>query len=396
MSSSDKILSFISSVYNAPRWIKFVSVAWIFMIAVYISDRQIPSSASVPDSRIKGGMFNPPGIEQPIIAATQTIVITQTAQVLVTVTSPATVVASPVPAPSTSAAPEVEKTIITYVYSESPESRENLIFFLAHALHAKADFVFILNGETDAQELIPTKANIKVVKRPNSCYDLGAHAEVLTKDSLYTQYGKFILLNASVRGPFMPHWADACWSDRFTSKITDEVKLVGIMINCWPTIHIQSMVWATDRAGMELLLYPPKASPRHDEWMEILFSHPDDFPRPADYKVADPTWVEKGLNQCFANRQLAVEAEISATGIILGAGKKIDVMLMKFQTESDYVAHCKRLGVWDPSHNGAYDGVNVHPHETLFFKTNRGIDPRLLELQTEWINKANYSSYDHC
>ncbi len=156
------------------------------------------------------------------------------------------------------------------------------------------------------------------------------------------------------------------------------------------------MVWATDREGLALLLYPPRDSPRHDEWMETLFGHANDFPRPADYEIADPDWVEKGLNMCFPNRQVAVEAEIGATGIILGAGKKVDVMLMKFQTEPDHVAHCARLGAWDPQGEGAYDGVSIHPFETLFVKTNRGISPRLVELMTEWTDQSNYSSYDYC
>ena len=156
------------------------------------------------------------------------------------------------------------------------------------------------------------------------------------------------------------------------------------------------MVWATDRAGMSLLLYPPSDSPRHDKWMDILFTHAMDFPKPDDYKVSDPDWVEQGLNMCFPNRQLAVEAEIGATGIIFGAGKKVDVMLMKFQTEPDYIAHCSRLGAWDPQGEGAYDGASIHPFETLFLKTNRGISPRLVELMTEWMDQMNYSSFDYC
>jgi hypothetical protein len=130
--------------------------------------------------------------------------------------------------------------------------------------------------------------------------------------------------------------------------------------------------------------------------MEKLFSHAYDFPRPDNYQVSDPAWVESGLNICFPNRQLAVEAEIGATGIIFGAGYHVDVMLMKFQTEPDYIAHCQRLGEWDPQGEGAYDGVDIHPFETIFFKTNRGISPRMVELMTGWMDRANYSSYDYC
>lgn len=118
-----------------------------------------------------------------------------------------------------------DRPLVTYVYSESKVSRANLVFFLAHALHDNADFVFIFNGETDAASLLPEKPNVEAVHRDNSCYDLGAHGEVLTKDGLWLKYNKYILMNASVRGPFIPTWSDSCWSERFLNKVTDEVKV---------------------------------------------------------------------------------------------------------------------------------------------------------------------------
>lgn len=121
---------------------------------------------------------------------------------------------------------KIEHPLVTYVYSESEESRRNLKFFIAHGLHAQADFIFIFNGETDAPDLLPDVPEVRYVRRNNTCYDLGAHAEVLTDGDLWKRYNKFILMNPSVRGPFMPIWADAiCWTDRLLSKITYEVKV---------------------------------------------------------------------------------------------------------------------------------------------------------------------------
>lgn len=158
------------------------------------------------------------------------------------------------------------------------------------------------------------------------------------------------------------------------------------------------MVWATDREGLDLLLDPPEESPRHDEWMETLFDHAADFPRPDDYMPEDPDWVEQGLSQCFPNRQKAVEGEIAATGIILGAGKKVDVLLAKYQTsiEHDAVEFCEPLGAWDPQSEGGYDGDSIHPYESMFIKTNRGISPGLIEHLSDWTDKMGYSSYDQC
>ena len=115
--------------------------------------------------------------------------------------------------------------LILYAYHESDTARVNIEFFIRHGLHAAADFVFILNGETNVSAIIPEEGNIRVVQRENKCYDIGAYAEVLTQDDLYKGYKRFIFLNASIRGPFLPPWAWGCWSDIYLGRLTDEVKV---------------------------------------------------------------------------------------------------------------------------------------------------------------------------
>lgn len=121
-----------------------------------------------------------------------------------------------------------DRPLILYVYYESVIARVNLGFFLRHGLHGAADFIFIFNGDTDAHTIVPVeRKNIKVIRRANECYDLGALAEVLTANDwkLAKKHKRFIMLNASVRGPFMPTWSSECWSDTFLNKLTDKVKV---------------------------------------------------------------------------------------------------------------------------------------------------------------------------
>jgi len=125
------------------------------------------------------------------------------------------------------------RPLILYAYSETANARANLKFFLAHGLHQSADFVFIINGKSDAPQLIPSRPNIRVIERPNDCYDLGAHAEVLIKDDLWKRYKRFILMNASIRGPFVPTWAGGCWSEMYLGKLTEEVKVRGLLSSVW-------------------------------------------------------------------------------------------------------------------------------------------------------------------
>jgi hypothetical protein len=118
------------------------------------------------------------------------------------------------------------RPLIIYTYAESPNARQNLEFFIAKGVHGAADFIFVFNGATNATELIPYEQNIKVIQRENKCFDLGTIGEVLMKDDLWKKYKRFITLNASIRGPFLPTYAsNSCWSDLFLDRITEDVKV---------------------------------------------------------------------------------------------------------------------------------------------------------------------------
>ena len=107
---------------------------------------------------------------------------------------------------------------------------------------------------------------------------MGAHGEALLREwdpssSTWTAMGghdrggkkfwegfdRFILMNASVRGPFMPLWNFSCWTEAFWGLVSEKVKLVGMTYNCHPSEwgHVQSMVWALDRIGIKLLMQKP-------------------------------------------------------------------------------------------------------------------------------------------
>lgn len=152
--------------------------------------------------------------------------------------------ATPQPGAKAPSASPTDRPLVLYAYSETPNARANLVFFLAHGLHQSADFVFIMNGESSATSLIPDKSNIRIVQRENDCYDLGAYAEVLTKDDFYKTYQRYILMNASIRGPFLPAWASGCWSDMYLGKITDKVKVRQRLSTFIPCLDTQNLVLA--------------------------------------------------------------------------------------------------------------------------------------------------------
>ena len=174
----------------------------------------------------------------------------------------------------------------------------------------------------------------------------------------------------------MPNWSDRCWMDAYLSKVTEEVKLVGMTANCWPQFHVQSMIWATDSVGLGSLLYPPQPA-------KIPPGLPED-------------WKEVGINGCFHTWDEAVHAEVFSTQIIRDAGHKIAVMMSAFYSDEHYIDHCDSGGNGDVLWNGRYFGANVHPYETIFMKTNRDIDPVLIDKLTAWKSGEEYSSYNYC
>lgn len=260
------------------------------------------------------------------------------------------------------------RPLFTYVYTESPTARVNLIFFLDNGLHGAADFIFILNGPTDVASLIPSEANIEVISQSTTCSDLTAHHGVLQKDDLWKKYDRFIMLNSAVRGPFTPFWSRSCWSDVFLDRITENVKLVGMKANCLPKFHVESMVWATDAIGMRLLLDPPKGS-----------SVPDMLDQNHNQVVA--------TGDHFRQMKQLIHHEVQATRMIMSSGYKVDTL-----TSSPLLENHEEICAPDPIKDIAFsqrDGA--HPYETIFIKTSRYTDSvtvtRLTELhQSRFIN----------
>lgn len=124
-----------------------------------------------------------------------------------------------------------DRPLVLFAYAESETARKDLEFFVHNGIHRRADFVFIFNGESNATELIPKDLpNVRVVQRDNSCFDLGAYGEVLKKDDLWKNYKRFITVNASVRGPFLPIHSNACWTDVFLNRVTETNKVRKVVL----------------------------------------------------------------------------------------------------------------------------------------------------------------------
>lgn len=158
-----------------------------------------------------------------------------------------------------------DRVLVIYVWVDTDvSSLGNLEFFIRHGVHRSqpADYYFILQNvnkipvNTSALPSLPPNAHY--IQHENECFDLGTYGWFLSSNIVdITKYKYFVLMNASIRGPFLTAYFPSdlfWWFDVFTRLLTDEVKLVGSTINCEQKPHVQSYLLVTDHIGLKILM----------------------------------------------------------------------------------------------------------------------------------------------
>ncbi|KNC56087.1 uncharacterized protein AMSG_02100 [Thecamonas trahens ATCC 50062] len=177
----------------------------------------------------------------------------------------AAILREPLTAPRVEGSTTTERTLVVYAYYENIDLgyRDNAAYFLRHGVlagSADIDFVIVISGEhtLDSLTIRPSQRsasailgapdsewpinapNVLFVTKDNRCYDFGAYAFGLDAAKEWkpeARYTKFVLINSSVRGPFLPRYITEAvpavpWTSWLTSRVTGSVKLVGTSINC--------------------------------------------------------------------------------------------------------------------------------------------------------------------
>lgn len=214
---------------------------------------------------------------------------------------------------------------------------ENAQYFLKNAIIPKSDldYYLVINGPSDFPDEIP---NVNVVKRDN----IGREFEGWGCIARLRKWDRYIFINDTARGPFLPRWSDSHWTDSFLSPLNKlkngkPIKLVGPTENHGNyhnvTIpHIQSYCFGTDSEGLDAIL---------DAGI---------FDMPADYS-AEKIVVnyEMGLSKCIVDKGWEFYSFLLSQN--------------KYPTNID-VAY----------RPGRYNGITVNPIELMFIKTTNIYD----------------------
>ena len=251
------------------------------------------------------------------------------------------------------------RTLILIAYSPGDYRDENLHFFIKKGGIIDNEhyyYVFIVSNSWDPtlyQRDILSYSNTEILIRENYGLDfcswkIGLH--------IYKNRGfkSFIVLNASIRGHFLPVWANHVrWPDLFVRPLDANTGLPGLTVNCdgnMSSLHIQSMILSFKKNVLPLIIQTFRC-------------------------LADRTEV---INTC----------EKGTTQDILNAGYNIHITQKYWQNHEfrDRKATRKKCGktmdVFYPNRNF---GIDIHPLETIFVKTNRRVNPLVLSKYTGWI-----------
>lgn len=242
---------------------------------------------------------------------------------------------------------KLPKYLVTFVYFETEKSKINLDFFIKNAIFKNKDVLYniIIKNKKYSVE-IPKLSNINIIETDNDGYDFGGYSDSLQNINI-SEFDYFIFLNDTVRGPFTPNYIDkSIWYKYYTSLLNNKIKLVGSTINHEIHKHVQSMSFATDKIGLDILI----------------------------------------KNNIF-NKQKAINSiKISKSHLI----HNFEVMMSKIIIDNGYdinsyqLSNNKKLVTGDIAYENGYFGTTINPIEIMFMKTNRFNNIKILDNYTKW------------
>jgi len=252
-----------------------------------------------------------------------------------------------------------KKTLLLYAYFEKNDKySKNLQFLIDFSIRESdpVDYVIIIQGGNCTAKF-PTYKNLRVIRRPNACYDFGAYGDVMEIlggiEVINKKYKAIMFLNPSAPGPIIPkYWPSSIhWTEIFTSRLKGNVHSVGASITCLPN--------DPRGFGPGLEGYATASTP-----------------------LAVSIGMKHGVFKCRKNKvEVIINSEYGLASSLIKAGLNIDTMLLKYgnldwrNTKTwgcNYLKH--------PTNNGSYEGISVHPLESVFQKV-------------AWHDKPNHKVY---
>jgi len=146
------------------------------------------------------------------------------------------------------------KTLVLYVFHIFNKRVQH---FLSNCIFNDTDIDFIIISN-DKNNLINVPDYVKTLYRDNIGFDFGGWSDALLTDNLYENYDKFIFVNSSAVGPFIPSCYKGKWTNIYIDGLQNNIKLFGSTINtCGDPLnksHVQSYIFSMDKVTLQYLI----------------------------------------------------------------------------------------------------------------------------------------------
>jgi hypothetical protein len=148
----------------------------------------------------------------------------------------------------------MSKVLVLYVFHLY---NDRVKYFIDNCIFndENVDFIIISN---DKKNVLNLPSYVKTMYRDNIGFDFGGWSEALLTNNLYEKYDKFIFVNSSVIGPFLPSYYKDKWTDVYINGLQDDIKLFGSTINtCKNPLHashVQSYIFSMDKNTLDYLI----------------------------------------------------------------------------------------------------------------------------------------------
>jgi hypothetical protein len=272
------------------------------------------------------------------------------------------------------------RVFVNYAFATGPREDKirNLLFYLKKGLTTsvrfQVTFGIVISGDCEDPVCQITEKNYTNVpliflRRENAGMDLGAHSEMLNLlDTRGLSYDYYIFLNDGVTGPFLPSYIprDWHWTEAFTSRMNDDVKLVCTSIVCLPKIDeggygpkVESFAFALDRIALSYIRKHGKSFSIHVDKLHSI-----------------------------------IDGEYGLSRSVFDGGFTIDTLQLAYQgvdwrNELNHVCNLNR----HPSRFQSYYNISMHPLETIFHKSKWSNLPDVsIEYTTNYIEWASRRS----
>lgn len=261
--------------------------------------------------------------------------------------------------------------LVIYHYFEKDASyRDNFLHFLLFGVQEDNDYVMIMSGEHSLE--LPDLPNVRYVFTEPKRSDFGGYAELINQGLNIDPYQYIFFINSSVRGPFIPPYANSSWTQILLEQMRADVGMVGTSICTLKADFRHSLNYQARYGG------------------NTPFSHVQTMAYVLRSEV-----LKKIIAQGFyqqdrdVSKTLAIEEyEIHLSQLVLAQGWNLRCLLPELNQVDYRKPHVNpnpSSTVGDPNEVLGYFGRSIHPYEGLFVKTNR-------HLFTEYyLNRLAYS-----